>query len=76
MPSEIRPEDGWFMLSADREVIRQEIKRSRKDERTWPRIHYLWPLHPILEWVNDKVTATFGRHEAPVLDLPDDALSR
>jgi hypothetical protein len=26
--------------------------------------------HPAVEWVNDKVTAVFRRHEAPVLTLP------
>jgi hypothetical protein len=75
LPAETWPEDGFFILSADVKTIQDEIKRSRKDEMTWPRIHYLWPLNPVLEWVNDKVLAAFGRHEAPVLDLPE-ALNR
>ena len=29
----------------------------------------LWEHHPIVNWVNDKVVAAFGRHEAPVLTL-------
>ena len=71
LPSEVWPEDGYFILSADRQVIQEEIKRSRKDERAWPRVHFLWPLNPVVEWVNDKVLAAFGRHEAPVLTLND-----
>jgi hypothetical protein len=50
-------------------VIQDEIKRSRKDENAWPRIHYLWQHNPVVEWINDKVVAGFGRHEAPVLSL-------
>ena len=69
LPKEIWPKDGAFILSADRNEIQKEIKRSRKDENAWPRIHYLWPLHPVIEWVNDKAIASFGRHEAPVVTL-------
>lgn len=69
LPSEVWPDDGVFMLSARRKIIQDEIKRSRKEEKVWPRIHYLWLLHPVLEWVNDKVLAAFGRHQAPVLTL-------
>ena len=71
LPTEIWPEDGFFMLSANKKVIQEEIKRSRKEEKAWPRIHYLWALNPVLEWVNDKVLAAFGRHQAPVLTLPE-----
>jgi len=71
LPQEIWPEDGLFVLSNDRDVIQDEIKRSRKEEKAWPRVHYLWALNPVLEWVNDKVLAAFGRHEAPVLTLQD-----
>ncbi len=68
-PREVWPKDDTFVLSADRDAIQDEIKRSRKDENAWPRIHYLWPHNPVLEWINDKVVAGFGRHEAPVLSL-------
>jgi len=68
-PKETWPADGEFVLSADQEAIQAEIARSRKDERAWPRVHYLWELNPVVEWVNDKVVAAFGRHQAPVLTL-------
>ncbi|MBA3018695.1 MAG: DEAD/DEAH box helicase [Proteobacteria bacterium] len=69
LPVELWPENGLFILSTDKETIQKEIKRSRKDEKAWPRIHYLWHLNPIVEWANDKLLAAFGRHEAPVLEL-------
>ncbi len=69
LPKEAWPDDGVFVLSADKDIIQDEIKRSRKDENAWPSIHYLWQHNPILEWINDKIIAGFRRHEAPVLSL-------
>ena len=69
LPREVWPNDGLFVLSADKDTIQTEIKRSRKDENAWPQIHYLWHHNPVVEWINDKVVAGFGRHEAPMLSL-------
>ncbi len=69
LPREIWPDEDSFILSEDSSVIQKEIQRCRKDEKAWPRIHYLWPLNPVIEWVNDKLLAAFGRHEAPVITL-------
>jgi hypothetical protein len=69
LPKEVWPEDNTFVLSADPDAIQDEIKRSRKDEKAWPRKHYLWQHNPLLEWINDKIIAGFGRQEAPVLQL-------
>ncbi len=91
LPREILPEDGQFALTTDRALIQKEIKRCRTNSRTdqedelkrekqrWPEMTLLWEQHPILNWVNDKVVAAFGRHEAPVLSLagclkPDEAI--
>lgn len=71
LPREVWPQNDTFILSADKDAIQQEIKRSRKDENAWPRVHYLWSQNPVVEWINDKVVAGFGRHEAPVLPLPE-----
>jgi GxxExxY protein len=69
LPREVWPDDDTFVLSPDRDAIQDEIRRSRKDENAWPLIHSLWQHNPVLEWINDKVVAGFGRHEAPVLSL-------
>jgi ERCC4-related helicase len=69
IPREVWPEGDEFILSAKKEIIQDEIKRCRKDKNAWPNIHYLWHQNPILDWINDKVIAEFGRHEAPVLLL-------
>ena len=33
----------------------------------WPSVGYMSPLHPMLDWLVDKVLANVGRNEAPVL---------
>jgi hypothetical protein len=69
LPREVIPEDHRYILSSNIETIKKEITYSRKDENTWPRVQYLWELHPIMEWIDDKVRSGFGRHEAPVIFL-------
>ena len=71
LPEEMKPQDGLWVLSPDTNVIRNEITQCRKEEKAWPRLQYLWPLHPIVDWLNEKVLAAFGRQEAPVITLHD-----
>ena len=66
-PREVVPENWRFVLTADRERMNDAIAESRRDEATWPRQHYLWRLHPVVAWLNDRMLAAFGRHEAPIL---------
>ena len=66
-PREVWPKDGRFDLTSDKEAMSRAIEDSRKNEATWPRRHYLWRQNPVVEWLNDRMLATFGRHEAPVL---------
>ena len=67
MPPEIAPDNWRFVLTTARRRMAEAVAASRRDERTWPREHYLWRLHPVVDWLNDRMAATFGRHEAPVL---------
>ena len=66
-PRETIPENWRFVLTSDRGRMNEAIAESRRDEATWPRRHYLWRLHPVVAWLNDRMLAAFGRHEAPVL---------
>ena len=70
LPRDVQPRDNRLTLTEDKTVMQEEIKRCRKDEEAWPRLHYLWPLHPAAQWINDRVQTRFNRHEAPVLTLP------
>ena len=66
-PREVSPENGRFALTADRNRMRDAIADSRRQESAWPSVHYLWRLNPVAGWLNDRMLAAFGRHEAPVL---------
>ena len=66
-PPEIRPDTWRFVLTADREAMEDQIAESRRHESNWPQVHYLWRLNPVVQWLNDRMLASFGRHEAPVL---------
>ncbi len=71
LPREIWPESGTFTLTTDRLAVMNEIKRTRKEEDTWPKIQLLWDLHPLMRWLTDKLLAVFGRQQASVLTLSD-----
>ncbi|PFG54294.1 SNF2 domain-containing protein [Marinobacter sp. LV10R520-4] len=71
LPPEIRPENGSMVLTADKKRFEDEIRRSRQDENAWPKLHYLWPQHPAMQWLQDKLMAQVARHSAPLLVLPD-----
>ena len=72
IPEEALPQGETLRLSDDKRFCMQEMKRSMQNnmaETVWPSTQYLWPLHPILNWINDKAGLFFGRGEAPVLGL-------
>ncbi len=66
-PKEIWPVNGRFELTSDKQEMSRAIEESRRDERAWPQRHYLWRHNPVVEWINDRMLAAFGRHDAPVL---------
>lgn len=71
LPKEARPEHDHFQLTPVKESIDAEIRRTRQEEdAAWPALHYLWPIHPVMEWLSDRALNAFGRHTAPVLRLP------
>jgi chemotaxis protein histidine kinase CheA len=73
LPREVQAANDHYALSADKERMAQAIelaRQARAEEDTWPQLHYLWPQHPIMEWLGDRVLTQFGRHCAPVLQSP------
>lgn len=72
LPSEIRPEHDQFTLSTNVDRISDEIKRARQEEDSaWPALQFLWPIHPVMEWLSDRALNAFGRHAAPVVRIPN-----
>ena len=72
IPEEAMPGTEYLRLSPDKSFCMEEMKRSMQNnmsETAWPTTQYLWPLHPIYEWVNDKAGLLFGRGEAPLVGI-------
>lgn len=70
LPREVWPAEDRFILTTDKARMNDELKRCRDEDSPWPEVHYLWPLHPVMEWLQDRALNAFGRHTAPVLYLP------
>lgn len=69
LPPEILPDHGELVLTPDRDTMMEALEHARREEQTWPEMQFLWPLHPVVEWCNERARAAFGRHTAPVLTL-------
>ncbi len=73
IPREARDADDRYVLSGQPQRVAEAIEQARqakREEESWPSIHYLWAQHPISEWLRDRVLTHFGRHTAPVLRSP------
>jgi superfamily II DNA or RNA helicase len=70
LPRELRPDRlKQAVLSTRPQDLKQELDRSRRRKHQGLELEYLWPLHPLVEWLVDRGLATFARHQAPVLQL-------
>jgi hypothetical protein len=67
LPFEALPKDLRFDLSADRSRVQEAIVAARKRKGEWPHVQLLWELHPIVQWITDKVLVRYARNEAPVV---------
>ena len=72
IPPEAMPSDDYLRLSPDREYCLNDMKRCMQNdlaETAWPATQYLWKLHPIFNWIEDKAGIFYKRSEVPVLGL-------
>ena len=72
LPEEAMPTEDYLRLSPDKAFCMAEMKRSMQNnmsETAWPQTQFLWPLHPIYDWINDKTGLLYGRGEAPLIGL-------
>jgi superfamily II DNA or RNA helicase len=70
LPPEIQTDDNLWILTADRGAVMREMRACRKEDQRWPAIHLLWQQQPAMEWLHDKILYAFGRHDAPVIQVP------
>jgi hypothetical protein len=77
LPAEVMPDEDSLRLSPDKGFCMEEMKRSMQNnlsEEAWPTTQYLWKLHPLFIWLNDKASLLYGRGEAPLIGLSDGLL--
>lgn len=71
LPREVQADNDHYTLCASTKRMMDAIeiaRQARSEEETWPQQQYLWPQHPIMEWLGDRVLTHFGRHKAPLLE--------
>jgi superfamily II DNA or RNA helicase len=72
LPPDVVPENDRIHLTADRALVKKAIKDCRGSvDGEWPKIHLLWDLHPVVDWLNFKLLVSFGRHQAPIVPIPN-----
>ena len=55
-------------LSANVAFAEERLAKARAADKTlWPDVHFLPPLHPVLDWVASRSQARLGRNQAPVM---------
>ncbi|MFD8238928.1 SNF2-related protein [Streptomyces sp. SM8] len=60
-----------MMVTFDRSLANRKLDEARKSSDTmWPEVSFLTDLHPMVEWLTDKVLVEFGHQEAPVITSP------
>ncbi|WP_188831031.1 DEAD/DEAH box helicase [Nocardia camponoti] len=71
LPSEYLSEqeiDKRLRVSAGVEFAQERLDKARKStESAWPDVHFLAPIHPVLDWAADRAISRFHRNEIPVL---------
>jgi ERCC4-related helicase len=66
LAAEMKPTDNVYALSANRQHVQVGIAAAR-DTDAWPVIQYLWPMHPLVQWLDFKMLSLYGRLRAPVI---------
>ncbi len=60
-----------MILTFDRDLAQDKLAQARDSTDTmWPAVSFLTDIHPVVEWLTDKVLVRFGRQEAPVITSP------
>ncbi|MFF4521298.1 SNF2-related protein [Streptomyces bluensis] len=66
LPGKDRPARMRVTFSKDLAARRLKAARETGDSQ-WPNVSYITDVHPVLDWLTDKVLVEIGRHRAPVL---------
>lgn len=70
LPDEAVTDRGRLVLTDDARKLQKSLRDAlAAEENPWPALHYLWPLHPVMEWAAERARRRFSRHTAPVLHV-------
>lgn len=71
LPSDYISEQGIdkrLRLTGSAKYAQSRLERAQAlDDTAWPDVHYLAPIHPVLDWAAERAVARFGRNAIPVL---------
>ena len=71
LPREAMPENLSFELTDDTARIFEDMREARDaEDGSFGTLQYLWPQHPVMDWLRTRVSDAFGRHSAPVMRMP------
>jgi ERCC4-related helicase len=60
--------DKRLRLTSSKKYAQSRLDRAQALENTaWPDVHFLGPIHPVLDWAAERAVARFGRNAVPVL---------
>ncbi|MEU1694023.1 SNF2-related protein [Streptomyces hirsutus] len=60
-----------MLVTFDRTLAQRKLTEARDSSTTmWPEVSFLTDIHPVVEWLTDKVLVEFGPQEAPVITTP------
>ncbi|MFE0153213.1 DEAD/DEAH box helicase [Nonomuraea sp. NPDC059007] len=54
-------------VTFNRAEAQEKLAAARRTKTMWPEIAYLSDLHPLVEWLTDKVLVQLGRQKAPAI---------
>jgi len=70
LPDELQREGWEFRLTTDRDLVQQALAESREEEDAWSEWELFWDLHPVADWLHDRV---LGMYRAAGTDFSDRA---
>ncbi|MFD0856496.1 hypothetical protein ACFQ07_29930, partial [Actinomadura adrarensis] len=63
-----KDEPGRIRITFSKHLASRRLAAARETSTSqWPNVSYITDIHPVLDWLTDKVLVEIGRHQAPVL---------
>ncbi|WP_329177604.1 SNF2-related protein [Streptomyces sp. NBC_01477] len=60
-----------MLVTFDRTLAQRKLTEARDSSTTmWPEVSFLTDIHPVVEWLTDKVLVTFDAQQAPIITTP------